>query len=169
MSAAVLLAARLGSPASEQAAVMACGVDVVERAGWRGDPLPSECVSLLALWLLCVTWRHDYRAGAAQATEPEELDVVGTVARSLPWVPDEWCLDHRDALDGLVIVPIENISPRTLKSRGRSHGRSRLTRDAVTLARALFAAGGTSERELAARFGVGKTTMHRALAGETWM
>ena len=37
MSAAVLLAARLGSPASEQAAVMACGVDVVERAGWRGE------------------------------------------------------------------------------------------------------------------------------------
>ena len=51
--------------------------------------------------------------------------------------------------------------------RGSAHGRARLDEAKVLEARRLHAEG-WGIKALAARFGVGKVTMHYALAGKTW-
>lgn len=52
--------------------------------------------------------------------------------------------------------------------RGSVHPRAKLTEDLVRSIRAEYAAGGVSELQLAARYGVSGSTLHRLLARKTW-
>ncbi len=53
-------------------------------------------------------------------------------------------------------------------ARGESHGSSKLTADIVRQARAEYAAGGVTLKQLATRYGVDTRAIHRAIRGNTW-
>jgi hypothetical protein len=171
MTSRVKIAARLGSPASEQSQVLACPLELVRMAGKYGVEIPEDVDALLDKWLLCVTWRSDWRAGLRSASNPDELEVIGMIAGLLPWVPEDWILDHRDALAGYVMVPIdEECRDDAFLNWGRGSGghlKAKLTQDQVDEARGLRAQGKTL-RALAKRYGVGKTTIRSAVRGDTW-
>jgi len=53
-------------------------------------------------------------------------------------------------------------------SQGEKNGSAKLTESQVIEARALYAAGGVSQRALAAEFGVGVATINSIVNGESW-
>lgn len=52
--------------------------------------------------------------------------------------------------------------------KGSEHPRAKLTEDLVRQIRKEYAAGGVTERDLAAEHGVNVSTLHRLLTGKTW-
>ncbi len=71
--------------------------------------------------------------------------------------------------------PLENMQDRDRKGRGRVIGRpgernpnALLTDEKVRAIRSIYAAGGTSHRELAAQFGVAVRTIRNVISGARW-
>jgi DNA invertase Pin-like site-specific DNA recombinase len=53
-------------------------------------------------------------------------------------------------------------------AKGERHGQAKLTAEQAQAIRSRYRAGGTSERKLAAEFGVGRTTVRDILTGHSW-
>ena len=54
------------------------------------------------------------------------------------------------------------------KRWGSDHYRAKLTEELVPVIRAEYAAGGVTERDLATKYGVNVSTLHRMLTRQTW-
>lgn len=61
-----------------------------------------------------------------------------------------------------------NIMGKPARCLGESNGNAKLTRTAVAEIRSAYAAGGVTLKELAARFNVAKSTIHRVVRDECW-
>lgn len=75
--------------------------------------------------------------------------------------PDHWFAGY----------PAQNSRDMIIKNRqyqGERHHKAVLARQMVEEMRRLYAAGGVSHRELAVKYGVGKTTVTALLRGKTW-
>lgn len=97
----------------------------------------------------------------------------------LPW-PDEIVMHTCDTPDCFLyehlrsrVTQAENIADCVAKGRknaakGERHADAKLTEAQVIEARALYATGATSQRKLAAMYGLSRRAIRQALAGETW-
>ena len=169
----IALAAYLGSPASELSRVLDVEVaELYERQTSRHAaplarmrPLPGIANERLSAWLACLTWWNDWRHGGMAAAERQMVDAVGSVARQLDVWPVEFARDLGLAQRGMYLA--NPASERDPVRRGVRLPQSRLTPDGIRAALTAVEAGETIER-VSRRMGVHRSTLSRALRGETW-
>lgn len=97
--------------------------------------------------------------------------------------PGELCVRHRcdnppccNPADLLTGTQAENIADAVARGRlvepphprGDAHPRAKLTSSTVAVLRARYAAGGISQRALAAEYGVAQSTVRSAITGQCW-
>ena len=103
---------------------------------------------------------------AERGTQPRRLLKVKNGYVWLRLGPRKYRARVRDLVDaafGLDRPP----TPKRI-ARGEKNGRAKLTEDDVREIRRLHAEGGSSQRFLAAKFGVSQPAIRKILKGETW-
>jgi hypothetical protein len=109
----------------------------------------------------------DTRAGALG-----QLLVMAQCKEGVPPIPDRAIATLAEYVSDKSTTAREGYSrpPRAIGDntpRGERHPRAKLTEAILEQCRAMRAAGET-ERAISERFGVSASTIHRALAGQTW-
>ena len=160
----VVMCASLGSPVSELSLVLDVERDRLRAAVIEGEPLPSFVFDVASTWVACLWWRTLWRLGHESAHLSSEVDAASLLASSLPFVPGDWQADHGRAV---ILRERREVIPWPTRQRGEDNGRSKLTQRKVDDMRRRSSDGATL-RELASRFGVSPSRVHRIVTGDAW-
>ena len=151
----VTLAASMGSDIAEQSEATGIPVEDLRAAVLETYDLEPWATDALGAWLVCAVWRHGYRCGCDEEETGSLWSIEAMAAQCSP--PSGWLADLKDCRDGV------SYSRATGEDGKR---RRRLTVEEAAHIVELYGRGATMA-ELAGRFAVNVSTIHRCIRGKT--
>ena len=151
----VTLAASIGSDLEEQSRATGIPVEDLRAAVLERYDLPSWSTDMLGAWLVCAVWRHGFRCGCEEAETGSLASIEAMAARCNP--PEDWLGDLSAYKGG-------KRYERAVTEDGKR--RRRLTIEEAGQIADLYAMGSTMA-QIAERFAVNVSTVHRCIRGKT--
>lgn len=151
----VTLAASIGSDLDEQSRATGIPVEELRAAVLECYDLPSWSTDILGAWLVCAVWRHGFRCGCDEAETGSIETIAAMAARCDP--SEGWRGDFEAYKAG-------KRYERAISEDGKR--RRRLTIEEAAQISDLYDMGSTMA-EIAQRFAVNVSTVHRCLRAKT--